>query len=106
MSTPTVHRLEGRVAAITASAAGIGAATARRLASEGASLVLSDIDVEALGALGDEIGRDRVVTLTADAGQASDLERQIDTAVQTHGRLDILVNNAVSASSRSATSTR
>jgi meso-butanediol dehydrogenase/(S,S)-butanediol dehydrogenase/diacetyl reductase len=94
MSVVVGPRFAGRVAVITAAAAGIGAATARRLAAEGASLVLSDIDEEGLATLAEDLGRDRVTVMRVDAGEPAQLEEQIEAAVARHGRLDILVNNA------------
>ncbi len=85
--------LKGKVALVTGSSSGIGAATARALAAEGAAVVVNSASsVEAGRALADELpGASYVQADIADAGQAAALVAQ---AVENHGRLDILVNNA------------
>jgi meso-butanediol dehydrogenase/(S,S)-butanediol dehydrogenase/diacetyl reductase len=84
-------RLAGRTALITGAARGIGAATARRLATEGARLVLADLDGDGVSALAKELGQDAV---QADVTRRADIERMVDTAYQRGGRLDVLFNNA------------
>ena len=88
--------VEGRVAVITGAASGIGAATARRLASDGAKLLLSDLEENAgrdlaaeLAGQGVDVGFRRT-----DVRDAAALEALMQTAVDRLGRLDILVNNA------------
>jgi ketoreductase RED2 len=85
--------LGGKVALVTGSSSGIGAATARLLAAEGAAVVVNSASsVEAGQALAAELpGATYVQADIADAGQARDLVAQ---SVSHHGRLDILVNNA------------
>jgi 3-oxoacyl-[acyl-carrier protein] reductase len=84
------RKLEGRVAVVTGAATGIGAATARRLAQDGAKLLLADRNpevAETAAALG---AAHRLLDVNAaDAGQQ--LAR---AALEAHGRIDILVNNA------------
>ena len=87
----TTRRLEGRVALITGAAAGIGAACARRFASEGARLILADVQEEKLAQLCEEIGA-RAVTL--DVQDESGWATTLDTIASTEGRLDVLVHNA------------
>ncbi|HEY2703581.1 MAG TPA: SDR family NAD(P)-dependent oxidoreductase [Candidatus Dormibacteraeota bacterium] len=79
--------LEGRRALVTGGAGGIGAAIARRLAAEGAEVVIGDLAVDAAEALAAEIGGRAVGFDVADAGQAR-------AAVTGAGTLDVLVNNA------------
>lgn len=95
--TPKTARFNGRTAIITGAASGIGAATARRLAAEGASLALCDIRFEALEALADEVagcagGRPQVRGVDVSDGDA--LEAFVRDAANRFGRLDIMVNNA------------
>ncbi len=88
-------RLKGKVAAITGAGMGLGQATALLFASEGAQIVVADINasegqetVDRLRAQGGE-----AVQVEMDVRQAQDAERLIGTTVETFGRLDILVNN-------------
>ena len=83
--------LKERVVLITGAAGGIGTATARRLAAEGARLVLADLDASAVRKLADELGGEAV---TADVTRASDIETMIDAPYRRWGRLDVLFNNA------------
>ena len=85
--------LQGKVALVTGSTSGIGAATARALAAEGVSVVVNSArSVEAGQRLAAELpGASYVQADVADARQAAAL---VEAAVSTHGRLDILVNNA------------
>ncbi|MDG4666853.1 SDR family oxidoreductase [Mycobacterium sp. 236(2023)] len=84
----------GLVVAITGASSGIGAATARRLASRGARLVLGARRADRLEALAEELGPSNVSTLETDVTRAEDVQRLVDTAVADHGRLDVLVSNA------------
>ena len=84
-------RLAGKVAAITGGAAGIGEATARRFAAEGARVVIADIDAETGRQLADELGGVFVETHTEREAECAAF---IAAAVTSFGRLDILVNNA------------
>ncbi|MBW2266953.1 MAG: SDR family oxidoreductase [Deltaproteobacteria bacterium] len=85
-------RFEGKVVVITGAASGIGAATARRFASEGATLLLGDIDVEGAAVVGKECGDANVIA--TDVTRASEVDALLQTAVDRHGRLDVLFNNA------------
>ncbi len=92
-------RFEGQVGILTGGASGIGAATARRLASEGARLVLADINREAGEALAKELGggSDRVTFQPCDVRQKAQVDDLVASAAARHGRLDLLFNNAGSA---------
>jgi NAD(P)-dependent dehydrogenase (short-subunit alcohol dehydrogenase family) len=83
--------LSGRAVLITGAASGIGAAAARRLAAEGARLVLADIDGAKVEKIAGELGQ---VGLQADVTRAEDIERMLEEAYRRWGRLDVLVNNA------------
>ena len=89
-------RLQGRVAAITGGALGIGRATARLFAAEGAAVVLGDVKVEEAEAVAQEIGRagGRALALGVDVGDASQVQAFVDRAVAELGRLDVMFANA------------
>ncbi|WP_298888843.1 3-oxoacyl-ACP reductase [uncultured Serinicoccus sp.] len=86
------QRLAGRVAVVTGGASGIGLASARRLAAEGARVVLADICEQSVGeALAQDLGGLFVRTDVTDAEQ---VERLFATAKETYGGIDIAFNNA------------
>jgi 3-oxoacyl-[acyl-carrier protein] reductase len=85
--------ISGTVIAITGASAGIGAATARALAAEGASLVLGARRTERLEELATELGED-VAVIEMDVRNPGDSTRLIETAYDRFGRLDALVANA------------
>jgi 3alpha(or 20beta)-hydroxysteroid dehydrogenase len=86
-------RLAGKVAIITGAAGGIGAASARRFADEGASLVLTDADESGARGLAEELG-DRATSHAHDVTSESDWRAVAAVAAESHGRIDILLNNA------------
>jgi NAD(P)-dependent dehydrogenase (short-subunit alcohol dehydrogenase family) len=85
------ERLAGRVAVITGGGSGIGLASARRLASEGAKVVIGDVDATAGAKAAEEVGGLFVSVDVTDAGQ---VEAMFQQAVDTYGSLDIAFNNA------------
>jgi NAD(P)-dependent dehydrogenase (short-subunit alcohol dehydrogenase family) len=89
-------RLKGKVAVITGAAKGIGAATARLFAQEGASLGLIDKDAEALKAVAESLssGGAAVVALPGDVTKKDDVVAIVDELVARAGPVTILVNNA------------
>ena len=90
------QRLAGRVAVITGAASGIGAATARRFAQEGAALMLSDVNQAAGQALAQEIVQagGRAEFMSVDVRQLDQVEALMRAAVNRYGRLQIVFNNA------------
>ncbi|GAA1759328.1 3-oxoacyl-ACP reductase [Luedemannella helvata] len=84
-------RLDGRVAVITGAASGIGLATARRFASEGAKVVVVDLNAEAGEAAAAEVGGEFVAVDVVDEAAVRAL---FDGVVDRHGRVDIAFNNA------------
>jgi 3-oxoacyl-[acyl-carrier protein] reductase len=89
-------RLEERVAFVTGAGRGIGAATALRMAEEGARVALVDIDTEGcqqVAAEIDRLGSDSLV-ISCDVSDSAKVQDAVDQAASRFGRLDILVNNA------------
>jgi NADP-dependent 3-hydroxy acid dehydrogenase YdfG len=86
----------GTVVAITGASSGIGAATARLLAANGALLVLGARRTDRLEQLADELrsAGASVITSTTDVTRRDDLERLVGRATEGFGRLDVLVSNA------------
>ena len=91
-----MSKLDGQVAIITGASAGIGEATARMLAREGAIVVLVARRKERLDVLKDEIERagGRALAIAADITDAADRERLVSETLAAFGRIDALVNNA------------
>jgi NAD(P)-dependent dehydrogenase (short-subunit alcohol dehydrogenase family) len=89
-------RLDGKAAAITGGASGIGEATARRFAAEGAAVALGDIDAERGRLVAKEIegAGGRAIFVETHAGREGDAIRFVRAARERWGRLDVLVNNA------------
>jgi 3alpha(or 20beta)-hydroxysteroid dehydrogenase len=91
--TESAPRLDGKVAIITGAAGGIGAASARRFAAEGARLLLSDADGARAQALAHELG-DQATSCAHDVTSETDWQAVIASALEAYGRIDILLNNA------------
>lgn len=90
-------RLEGKVAAVTGAANGIGKGIALGMAREGASVALSDIDEAAAHAAAEEISEktgNPTFAMRCDVANPADVERFVADAAQAFGRLDIMVANA------------
>jgi NAD(P)-dependent dehydrogenase (short-subunit alcohol dehydrogenase family) len=88
-------RLEGKVAIVTGSTMGIGAAVARRFAREGARVVINSHVVDAAAqALQEELGGARSLFVQADITDGAAVARLAARAQERFGRIDILVNNA------------
>ena len=95
---PPPRELQGAVALITGAAGGIGGSVARRLAAEGACVVVTDIDVAGATALAEELG-DAGVAVAANVLDEDSVQDAFATAVETFGGVDVVVSNAGIASS-------
>jgi len=91
-----MNRLENKIALITGAAKGMGEADARLFASEGAALILTDIDKENLDRVAKDLAESgtKVLALRQDVSSEEDWIMVAREAKQTFGRVDILVNNA------------
>ena len=89
-------RLQGKVALVTGAGGGIGAATARRFAREGALVAVNDAKADGLEAVAGEIraAGGKVLVVAGDVAKKADCERIVGEAVKAFGRLDVLINNA------------
>ncbi|MBR1202786.1 SDR family oxidoreductase [Bradyrhizobium sp. Pear77] len=91
----------GKVVAITGAARGIGKACAARFLSDGARVVISDVDAAGLVHAAQELGHeDRLRAVEADVSKRADVDRIVAHAVKEFGRLDVMVNNAGVARNR------
>ena len=89
-------RVAGKVAIITGAASGIGAATARRFAAEGAKVVVNDINAEGAERVAAQIRADggEAEALPANVADAEAVAKLVEDAITRFGRLDVLHNNA------------
>jgi 3-oxoacyl-[acyl-carrier protein] reductase len=85
--------LDGRVAIVTGSGRGIGLATARLLAEQGATVVVNDLDEDVARAAADGLGGETSV-VAGDLTKPGVPERLVAETIAAHGRIDVLVNNA------------
>jgi len=95
---PKPKALSGRVALITGSAGGIGKAIAKKLAEEGAAVILNDMNAERLEAAGEEFkkayGKDAYTTAILNVTSAKQIAEAMATAILAFGGVDLIVNNA------------
>ena len=88
-------RFKGQVAVVTGGASGIGKAVAKRLAQEGAHVVVADRDEEALEAALTELEREGVVSsLPLDITNETQVKEGLASVARAHGRLDVMFNSA------------
>jgi NAD(P)-dependent dehydrogenase (short-subunit alcohol dehydrogenase family) len=89
-----LDRLLGKVVVVTGAAKGIGRATVELFASEGARLVITDVDESGLSELRRRLADSEVEAVVGDVSVEQDARRMIRTAVEDFGRIDVLVANA------------
>jgi NAD(P)-dependent dehydrogenase (short-subunit alcohol dehydrogenase family) len=87
-------RLRGKVAVVTGAAKGIGKATAELFAREGARLVITDVDEAGLSRLRERLAGSKVEAVVGDVSVVEDSRLMIGAAVESFGRIDVLVANA------------
>src|SRR5256884_5873045 len=90
------NNIEGKVVVITGASSGLGEATARHLSAQGASVVLGARRVDRLQSLANELtGRGgKALAVATDVTRCDQVKRLVDAAVQTYGRVDVMINNA------------
>lgn len=86
--------IKDKVVVITGASSGLGEAAARRLAEHGAKLVLGARRLDRLQALADELSLGKGAAVETDVTRAEQVKALVDHAVQSHGRIDVIINNA------------
>jgi len=86
--------IKDKVVVITGASSGLGEATARRLAGEGAKLVLGARRMDRLTALAAELNLGDETAVQTDVTDVAQVRRLVDHAVKTHGQIDVIINNA------------
>jgi NAD(P)-dependent dehydrogenase (short-subunit alcohol dehydrogenase family) len=86
-------RLDGKTAIVTGGAGGIGSATCRRLIEDGAQVVVADVEFEPAEALARELG-EGASAVKLDLSSADSIQQTFDGVMKSHGRIDVLDNNA------------
>jgi NAD(P)-dependent dehydrogenase (short-subunit alcohol dehydrogenase family) len=89
-------RLNGKIALVTGGGSGLGEATCKRFAEEGAQVIITDINAEAAANVAAEINAagGNATARTQDVTDEADWDSLMDEIVSSHGQLDVLVNNA------------
>jgi NADP-dependent 3-hydroxy acid dehydrogenase YdfG len=90
------NNIEGKVVVITGASSGLGEAAARHLSAEGATVVLGARRLERIQALAEELTRSggKALAVATDVTQCDQVKKLVDAAVQTYGRVDVMLNNA------------
>jgi NADP-dependent 3-hydroxy acid dehydrogenase YdfG len=90
------NNIKGKVVVITGASSGLGEATARHLSAQGAIVVLGARRIDRLKSLADELTADggKALAIAIDVTQCDQVKKLVDAAVQTYGRIDVMINNA------------
>jgi NAD(P)-dependent dehydrogenase (short-subunit alcohol dehydrogenase family) len=104
VDTAPMRRLDGRVAIVVGSATGIGAATSARLAREGATVVLADINVEEAERTAARItdAGGKASAVAADVGDDATIGAMVSATIERFGRIDAVHSNAADTSTQTS----
>ena len=94
MTSPSMNRFSGKTVIVTGSSSGIGAATARRFASEGANVVLNSRSREDLEKIAADLDDDRTLIVEGSIADSDIADGIVARTIERFGQLDVLVNNA------------
>jgi NADP-dependent 3-hydroxy acid dehydrogenase YdfG len=88
------QNIQGKVVVVTGASSGLGEATVRRLAAQGAKLVLGARRIDRMQALAEELKLGAGAAVATDVTDAAQVKALVDGAVASHGRIDVILNNA------------
>lgn len=90
------QNIEGKVIVITGASSGLGEASARQLSAQGATVVLGARREDRINALADELVKagGKALAIVTDVTDVEQVKKLVDTAVETYGKIDVLLNNA------------
>ncbi|MGZ5119348.1 MAG: SDR family oxidoreductase [Vulcanimicrobiaceae bacterium] len=90
------NNIEGKVVVITGASSGLGEAAARLLSEQGALVVLGARRFDRIQSLADELTRNgrKALAIATDVTDYAQVKKLVDAAVQTYGRIDVMINNA------------
>lgn len=88
------QNIEGKVVVITGASSGLGEAAVRRLAADGAKIVIGARRLDKLGALVNTLSLGAGAAVKTDVTQPEQVQALVDRAIKLHGRIDVIINNA------------